>query len=797
VSDHLQRIQAALAGRYAVSREVGVGGMATVYLADDLRHHRDVAIKVLRPELSATLGPERFHREIEIAARLQHPHILGLLDSGAADGFLYYVMPFIEGESLRDRLKRSRELPVPEAVRILRDVVDALAYAHAKGVVHRDIKPENVMLSGRHALVTDFGVAKAVSAAADAGTITTAGVALGTPAYMSPEQATADPLADHRADLYSVGAMAYELITGAPPFADGPAQMILARHVTETPKPIAEQRPIQPALAGLVMRALEKRPADRFQSADEMLAILEGLATPSGGTTPTDTRPTRAHPARRRVVLPVGVALAVVAIAALSWLGLGGRGGAAPAAPAARDPMPSVGVLPFTEINQPAGQEYFADGLTEEVIGALSRMPSLRVPGRASSMHFKGSGSPVRAIAESLQVRSLLTASIQRQGNRVRIRADLVNAADGFQLWSETYDESLENLFAVYDTVARSIARALKVRLTVAAEPRAAAPPRKGTSAAAYNAYLIGRYHLNRRTSAGVDSALLFFRQAIAADSGYALAWSGLADAYTLATPSQYQVAGISGEVALDRALAAARRAVDLAPTSGEARTSLAHVHAQRWEWRESAPQWARALQLDPNYAPLRHWYGTELVAQGRLDEALAEFRRAEELDPLFWIAGVWTALTLSAGGNHDAAARKLDALIAGHPGNPRVREEAGLIALRRGDFERAALEYGMALELSGDSTLARRARSELPRPELRERIGRDLAIAKFAGQGGPRGVDIAMYTGARALGLELLERLPVTPGDVGAPTLRAAITHPELRQTATWREYLRRMGVR
>jgi tetratricopeptide (TPR) repeat protein len=425
-------------------------------------------------------------------------------------------------------------------------------------------------------------------------------------------------------------------------------------------------------------------------------------------------------------------------------------------------------------------------------------MPSLRVPGRASSMHFKGSRSPVRAIAESLRVRSLLTASIQRQGDRVRIRADLVNAADGFQLWSETYDEGLENLFAVYDTVARSIARALKVRLTVAAESRAAdaVPPRKGTSAAAYNAYLIGRYHLNRRTSAGVDSALLFFRQAIAADSGYALAWSGLADAYTLATPSQYQVAGISGEVALDRALAAARRAVDLAPTSGEARTSLAHAHAQRWEWRQSAPEWARALQLDPNYAPLRHWYGTELVAQGRLDEALAEFGRAEELDPLFWIAGVWTALALSAGGNHDAAARKLDALIARHPGNPRIREEAGLIALRRGAFERAALEYGMAFELAGDSALGRRARSELPRVDLRERIGRDIAIAKFAGQGGARGVDIAMYTGARALGLELLERLPMAPGDVGAPTLRIAITHPELRQTVTWREYLRRMGV-
>jgi tRNA A-37 threonylcarbamoyl transferase component Bud32/tetratricopeptide (TPR) repeat protein len=286
---------AALRLSYRIDRELGQGGMATVYLAHDVKHDRRVAVKVLRPELAASLGPDRFLREIKIAAQLQHPHILPLLDSGGADGFLYYVMPYIEGESLRDRLTRKGELPVAEAIRLLRDVADALSYAHGRGVVHRDIKPDNVMLSGRHALVMDFGVAKAVSEATGRQTLTTIGVALGTPAYMAPEQAAADPNVDHRADIYAVGAMGYELLTGRPPFVGMTPQQVLAAHVTEAPKPVTDHRAAcPPGLAELIMRALAKRPADRWQSADEMVERLESLSTPSGGTTPTQTQPTQA-----------------------------------------------------------------------------------------------------------------------------------------------------------------------------------------------------------------------------------------------------------------------------------------------------------------------------------------------------------------------------------------------------------------------------------------------------------------------------------------------------------------------
>ena len=320
MSDPVSRLNAALEGRYSIEREVGAGGMATVYLAEDVRHHRKVALKVLRPDLAATLGPERFLREIEIAAGLTHPHILPLHDSGEADGFLFYVLPYVEGESLRDRLVREGELPVDEAVRILRDVVDALAHAHDHGVVHRDIKPDNVMLSGRHALVTDFGVAKAVSEATGRHQLTTVGVALGTPAYMAPEQAEVSDHIDHRADIYAVGALAYELLAGAPPFAGKSPQMVLLAQVTQAPEPVTEHRSTVPApLSQLVMRCLEKKPADRWQTAEEMLAHLEAVATPSGGLTPTQMQPVTVASGRRSwlpwaAVTAVGLMVALVTV---------------------------------------------------------------------------------------------------------------------------------------------------------------------------------------------------------------------------------------------------------------------------------------------------------------------------------------------------------------------------------------------------------------------------------------------------------------------------------------------------
>ncbi len=321
MTDQLSRLTAALAGKYRIERELGAGGMATVYLAEDLKHHRMVAVKVLRPDLAATLGPERFVREIEVAAQLHHPHILPLYDSGEADGFLFYVMPYEAGQSLRERLHKETELPVRDVVLLLHDVADALTHAHEHGLVHRDIKPENVMLSGRHALVTDFGVAKAVSDATGRQKLTTMGVALGTPVYMAPEQAAADPHIDHRADIYALGVLGYELLTGQPPFTGPTPQAVLAAQVTQAPIAVTQHRPtVPPQLAALIMRCLEKRPADRFQTVAEMLPILEALSTPSGGVTPFGTAPYSAVAPRPKRHLAYGAG-AVVVLGLAAWFG--------------------------------------------------------------------------------------------------------------------------------------------------------------------------------------------------------------------------------------------------------------------------------------------------------------------------------------------------------------------------------------------------------------------------------------------------------------------------------------------
>ncbi len=327
MADPLVRLHAALAGRYTIERELGRGGMATVHLGRDLKHDRPVAIKVLRAELAESVGAERFLREIQIAAHLQHPHILALHDSGQADGLLYYVMPFVEGESLREKLTRDGALPVADAVRILAEIADALAYAHAHGIVHRDIKPENVMLSGRHALVTDFGVAKAVSDAASHRTLTTVGVAVGTPAYMAPEQATADPHVDHRADIYALGVVAYEMLTGRPPFTGPTPQSVLAAHLADTPAPLVDERgDVPPVLAQAVMRCLAKRPEDRWHTTDELLARVETFVTPAGASTPVHTAPVLPAAVRRHPGLAVSAAILGLALVGATIVAIVRRG---------------------------------------------------------------------------------------------------------------------------------------------------------------------------------------------------------------------------------------------------------------------------------------------------------------------------------------------------------------------------------------------------------------------------------------------------------------------------------------
>ena len=445
-----ERLTEALSGRYAITREVGAGGMATVYLAQDAKHDRQVALKVLRPELAAALGAERFPREIRIVAQFQHPHILSLYDSGEAQGFLYDVMPFVDGETLGDRMARERQLPVADTVRILREVADALSYAHARGVVHRDIKPANIMLSGRHALVTDFGVAKALSAAGG-DKVTTVGMAIGTPYYMAPEQAMGEANIDARADIYALGIMGYEMLAGRLPFAAETAQGILSAHVLEAPKDIRELRPGTPVvLAEAIMRCLAKNPADRWQSADELLNQLELVATtPSGGMTPTHTRPVKGVGRPRRakgLIIAAGAALVLGGTAAGAFFARGHASGR----------IERLGVLPIRDIS---GQDsLFVRAMHDALTTAIAQGGKAGVASVSDMMRFADGATPDRDVASRLNLDALLVTSVFRAGRIMRITVQFSDPVTTRSLWSDTYERDVSDVLAAQTDIVNRIA---------------------------------------------------------------------------------------------------------------------------------------------------------------------------------------------------------------------------------------------------------------------------------------------------------------------------------------------------
>ena len=629
LADPLARLRTALADRYTIERELGQGGMATVYLAEDLRHHRKVALKVLKPELAATVGAERFHREIQIAAQLQHPNILAVYDSGEAAGFLYYVMPYIEGPSLRESLSQHGELPVAEAARILRDVADALAAAHAKGVVHRDIKPENIMLSGRHALVADFGVAKAVHEATGRQTLTTAGAALGTPTYMAPEQAAADPHTDHRADLYAFGVMAYEMLTGQPPFVGATPQAVLSAHVTEPPVPVTQRRAtIPPTLAQLIMRCLAKKPADRPQTAEELLPVLEVLATPSGGITPTDTQPVRGllrgqSRWRRIAVFSFGALVIIGGVVAVGrWL--------RPSPSGSRHPRTAIAVLPFENLSGEGPHGYFAGGLHDELITQLAKVAALSVRPRTSVMSYAGTARPMREIADELAVGTIVEGSVQVEGSRLRVNAQLIDPLTETHLWAEHYDRTLDDAFAVQSEIAQRIVEAVGATLTRAEAGAIAATPT--ANAEAYRLYLQGHECFVRpgQLRQNYESAQLLFERALALDPGFGLAHAALSEAHWQLYWQGYDRSPARAARQREEAEAALR----LAPALPQAHAAMGLVHYVGGDFQRALDEFAIALKGLPNDVQLWVYVGYAHRRLGEWDEVVAAFNKGTQLDP-------------------------------------------------------------------------------------------------------------------------------------------------------------------
>ena len=587
MSDPLsQHVSACLADRYAIERELGRGGMATVYLATDLRHHRSVALKVLRPELAAVLGTQRFLREISVAAVLTHPHIVPLHDSGAAADVLFYVMPFIEGESLRQRLIRDGALPPAEATRIGREVAEALEYAHAHGVVHRDIKPENILLSSGHAVVADFGIARAIGVAGG-GQLTEVGAAVGSPMYMSPGQGEGDPQLDARSDVYSLGCVLYEAVTGTRPFGGKSSQAIMVRRLFDTPPSMRSVRPETSAgLEAVVQKAMARTPAERFASAAELVAALGTL----------------------EAAIP---------------------GGAVAAAPEGKA---SIAVLPFLNLSPDPENEYFSDGITEELMGALAKLPGLRVAARTSSFAFKGKERDIRDIGQRLRVGTILEGSVRKAGTRIRISAQLVDVNDGYQLWSETYERDLQDVFAVQDEIARTIAAALKLKLLAGGEAVLATP---GTSnLEAYTSYLQGRHFTRTRTPAGLKRAVTCYEQAIALDPSYPKAYAGLAECWALL--GFFEFGDLPPREMLPKARAAALKALELDPRLGEAHIILGILAIlYEWEWARAERELRYGLELQPD-SPLGHaWYAILLSCQGRFEQGIQQARVGVALDPL------------------------------------------------------------------------------------------------------------------------------------------------------------------
>ncbi|MBC7563131.1 MAG: protein kinase [Gemmatimonadaceae bacterium] len=657
MSEAAIRLSAALGRQYSIERELGGGGMSRVFLAREVGLNRDVVIKVLPDDVAAGVSFERFNREIQLAASLSQANIVPLLTAGTADGVPYFTMPFVAGESLRTRLATLPALTLAECVGVLRDVARALSYAHARGVVHRDIKPDNVLLSHGTAVVTDFGIAKALSASRTHGggaTLTQAGVAIGTPTYMAPEQIAGDADVDARADLYAWGCMAYELLTGTPPFVRDSAQRVLTAHLTETPRLVSEIRSDVPApLARLIARCLEKEPDARPQRADEMVQALVGVFTPGAGDgSVPQSAGGRAAPRQaggRRNPLLAGGALVLVAV--VLWLASRGRSvlTGAPTGVAAVDTNRSIAVLPLANLSGDKADDYFGIGLAEEMTRALTQS-GVRVIGRTSAGALLARGMDERTIARELGVGTLLSGSVQRAEGQIRINVSLLSASDGAVRWTERYDRPIANVFAVQDEIARAVA----TQLNGAGAPRvvSAAGRAATTDPETYALYLQGLVLFNRRSAVSLAQGIAVLEAAVARDPEFARARAVLAMTY--AVSSNYIFDGPDARQA--QAIRAAQRALATDSTIAEAYAALGWVSATQGRMPQADSQLTRAIALDPSLATALGWHGIHLAWRGNFAEAHRFVARGRAAEPASLIMRTFDAQVYMYERNYAAA---------------------------------------------------------------------------------------------------------------------------------------------
>ncbi len=673
MTDTFDRLRAALAGRYDLERELGRGGMATVYLAGDLRHERRVAIKSLLPDVASALGTERFLREIKVAARLQHPHILPLYDSGEAAGLLFYVMPYVEGETLQDRMARDGPLPVAEAVRIARDVAEALEYAHQQGVVHRDIKPENIMLRGTHAVVADFGIAAAIGEARGA-RLTEAGQAVGTPAYMSPEQASGEEV-DGRSDLYSLACVLFEMITGEAPFMGANPQAVLVQRLLEPPPRLVSPREKAPeALNAVLRRALARAPGERYPTG---AALADALAAAVPLTTTTTTVAVLRRFGRLRAA---GVVLLVLALGVLVVARRAGRSTAA-----APPGGPRIVVLPFQNLGT-AEDQYLADGITDEITARLASVRGLEVISHTSALHYRHGAQPLRTIGAELRVQYALEGAIRWERgaagqNRVRVTPQLIRVADDAHLWGEVFDTVMTGVFDVQAEIAGEVVRALGVALLEPERRSLAARPVAGVEA--WDFYLRGNQYMNRSvTETDTRAALEMYQRALALAPAFAQAWGRLAVAHAQLWWFDFDPSAAR----LDSARHAAQEAERLAPDLPE--TQLALGYYQYWGRRDYAralEHFARAERAQPHSSEIAQALGFVSRRAGAWDSAVTHLEAASEMDPFNNLAFYELGGTLMVLRRYGDARRALQRAIDIAPDDPGAYARMVWLALAAG----------------------------------------------------------------------------------------------------------------
>jgi serine/threonine protein kinase/tetratricopeptide (TPR) repeat protein len=693
---------------YKILDKLGEGGMGVVYRAEDTKLHRTVALKFLPPTLLATDDDrKRFIREAQASASLNHPNIATVFEVDESASQPFIALEYIEGLSLAEKVK-SGPLKLEEVLNIAVQASEGLQAAHEKGIVHRDVKCQNIMVTNRGQVkILDFGLAKLRGASV----MTRAGTTLGTMGYMSPEQLKGEPV-DHRTDIWALGVVLYELIAGRKPFHGDYEDAVAYQMLNKQPEPLTGIRTGVPMeLDRIISKALRKEREGRYQHLDELLVDLRSLQKDPGSGSVSRQVQVPARFVKRSMVLYGGMA-AILVLIALVWLSLyrfdgtekAGSGLKADAPHPAGDAKrkPSIAVLPFKNISSDAEQEYFCDGMTEQIITNLSHLPDLNVIARTSVMQFKNSNKPIPEIGTLLGVANVLEGSIRKSGSRIRVTAQLIKADDGFHLWAKDYDRELRDVFSVQDDVAKAIVAAMKVSLSD--QQSATIAKRYTDNTEAYQFYLKGRFHWNKRTEADENLAITLFERAIAVDPAYALAYSGLADAYSVIGNQGFQ----SAQEAWPRAKAAATKALELDDQIGEAHTSLGYV---KWmydmDWSGAEVEFRRAVELNPGYATAHYWYSNYLLVFLRFDEALSEIHRAVELDPLSTTIAVGLGLTYNHARQYDEAIEALRNVAKLDPKSGTMRFEMGIALLGKRKYPEAiaSLQEAAARKTSSGTT--------------------------------------------------------------------------------------------